>query len=166
MKQLPILKTLVQVLFVFSLLAMFFAVPFLLITIVMPDSVPFTIYEQKAVELPLISKLIAFIIVGAVALYIYALYIFKQTLVLFEKKRVFDPAVIKNFQLIGRNIFGGYLLYAIGSMAFKLSLNTLEINTDFIVDSIITIAIGLFFFVLSEVFQMAKTLKEENDLTV
>jgi len=166
MKQLPILKTLVQVLFVLSLLVMFFAVPFLLITIVMPGSVPFTIDGEKAVNLPLVSKLFAFLILGGAALFIYALYIFKQTLVLFEKRRVFDPAVIKNFQQIGRCIYGGYLLYAIGAMSFRLSRGTLSIDIDFIINAVFIIAIGMFFFVLAEIFLIAKTLKEENDLTV
>lgn len=166
MKQLPILKTLVQIMFVLSLLIMFFAVPFLLITIVMPESVPFTVDGEKAANLPLISKLLAFLILGAAALFIYALYIFKQTLVFFEKKKVFDAAVIKNFRLIGKSIYGGYLLYAIGAISYKLSRNTLEITTDFIIGSIFTISIGLFFNVLAEVFLVTKNLKEENNLTV
>lgn len=166
MKQLPILKTLVQVLFVLSLIVMFFAVPFLLITIVMPASVPFVIDGEKATDLPLISKLLTFLILGGAAMFIYALYIFKQTLVLFEKKRVFDASVIKNFQQIGRCVYAGYILYAVGVMSFRLTRGTLSIDMDFIIDSIFTIAIGLFFFVLAEVFLMAKNIKEENDLTV
>jgi hypothetical protein len=41
-----------------------------------------------------------------------------------------------------------------------------SVSTDFIMYSFLIVGVGLFFIVLSEVFLMAKNLKEGNDLTI
>jgi len=166
MKQLSLLKDLSQILFVLSLLSMFFLVPFWLLTFVMPQTIPFKINGETVTNIPLTTKLLGGIIIGGIAFFIYALYIFKETLVLFRKKKIFDLVVIKNFKLIGRCISAGFVLSAGGSMLLSLSRNYISIDFNFIIESIFIICLGLFFFVLGEVFQMAKNIKEENDLTV
>ena len=98
MKQLSLLKNLTQILFAFSLLAMFFLVPFWVLTFVIPQTIPFKINGETVANIPLTTKLFGGIIIGGIAFFIYALYIFKETLVLFRKKKIFDPNVIKNFK--------------------------------------------------------------------
>ncbi|MDV6167545.1 DUF2975 domain-containing protein [Flavobacterium sp. DG1-102-2] len=166
MKQLSLLKDLTQILFVLSLIVMFFLVPLWLLTFVMPETIPFKINGETAANLPTTAKLLAGLLIGGISLFIYALYIFKETLGLFRKKRIFSPDVIKNFRLTGRSILVGFVLIAGGSMLLSISRNTLSIDFNFIAESIFVICLGLFFFVLAEVFQMAKNIKEENDLTV
>lgn len=166
MIQLRSLKQLVQILFALSLLIMFFLVPFMLLSIVMPESIPFKIDDEMAKDLPLVSKLVAFIAIAGIGCFIYALYVFKQNLILFEKKRVFDAAVITNFRKMGRFIYIGGLLCIAGAIVFRLTRGTLSIELGSVAQMIFIFALGLFFEVLSGVFQWAKNLKEENDLTV
>jgi uncharacterized membrane protein len=145
---------------------MFFLVPFWVLSFMGPHTIPFKVNGEMVAATPIISKAFAGLIVAGIAFFIYALYIFKQTLDLFLKKRIFSPDVIKNFRLIGRSILTGYLLSGGGSMLYSLSRNTVSIDFNFIAQSIFIICLGLFFFVLGEVFQTAKNIKEENDLTV
>jgi len=166
MTQLRTLKQLVQVLFAISLFTMFFVVPFILISIIMPESIPFKIDGEMAKDMSLTSKLILFIIIGGFACFLYALHIFKQNLILFQKKKVFDAAVITNFRKIGRIIYIGGVLLTVGSVLFRLTRGEASIDLDFIIDLIFIFSLGLFFEVLAGVFQWAKNIKEENDLTV
>lgn len=166
MIQLRSLKQLVQILFALSLFVLFFLIPFMLISIVMPESIPFKIDGEMAKDVSLLSKLVVFIAIGGVGCFIYALHIFKQNLVLFEKKRVFDPAVIANFKKMRRFIYLGGLLYIAGAIAFRLTRGELSIELGFIAQMLFIFALGLFFEILAGVFQTAKKLKEENDLTV
>ncbi|RDI08593.1 DUF2975 domain-containing protein [Flavobacterium sp. AG291] len=166
MTQLRTLKLLVQILFALSLILMFFLIPFMLLSIVTPESIPFKINGEMAKDISVASKLTLFIVVAGFASFLYALYIFKQILILFEKKKVFDTSVITNFKKIGRIIYGGGVLLIIGSVSFRLTQGEAAMDLDFIIDLIFIFALGLFFEVLSGVFQWAKNLKEENDLTV
>lgn len=166
MTQLRTLKQLVQVLFALSLFVMFFLVPLILLSIVMPESIPFEIDGEMAKDISLISKMVLFIAMGGIGCFIYTLYIFKQNLILFEKKKVFDAAVITNFRKMGRIIYLGGIWFVIGTIVFRLTRGTLSIELGFIAKMIFIFALGLFFEVLAGVFQWAKNIKEENDLTV
>lgn len=166
MTQLRTLKQLVQILFVLSLFAMFFTVPFILLSIVMPESIPFKIDGEMAKDISTASKIVAFIVIGGVACFLYALYIFKQNLILFEKKRVFDAGVVTNFKKMGRFIYLGGVLFVGGAILFRMTKGMVSIDLNFILEAIFIFAMGLFFEVLAGAFQWAKKLKEENDLTV
>src|SRR4051812_3712455 len=100
MKKLVLLHTLIQILFALSLLVMFFLVPFWVLSFMSPHTIPFKVNGEMVAATPIISKAFAGLIVAGIAFFIYALYIFKQTLDLFLKKRIFSPDVIKNFRLI------------------------------------------------------------------
>ena len=166
MKRLIILHALVQILFALSLFIMFFLVPFWVLSFMSPHTIPFKVNGEMMAATPVIAKAFAGLVIAGIAFFIYALYIFKQTLNLFLKKRIFNPDVIKNFRLIGRSVLLGYILSGGGSILYNLSRNEGSIDFNFIAESIFTICLGLFFFVLSEVFQTAKNIKEENELTV
>lgn len=166
MKRLIILHALVQILFALALFIMFFLVPFWVLSFTYPHTIPFRVNGEMVAATPIIAKAFAGLMIAGIAFFIYALYIFKQTLDLFLKKRIFNPDVIKNFRLIGRSIILGYILSGGGSILYNLSRNEASIDFNFIAGSIFIICLGLFFFVLSEVFQTAKDIKEKNDLTV
>lgn len=166
MTQLRTLKQLVQILFALSMLAMFFTVPFILLSIVMPDSIPFKIDGEMAKDISTASKIVAFIVIGGIACFLYALYIFKQNLILFEKKRVFDVAVVANFRKVGRFIYLGGILVTVGSIAYRMTRGEVSIDLNFILEVLFIFAMGLFFEVLAGAFQWAKNIKEENDLNV
>ena len=166
MKRLIILHALVQILFSLSLLLMFFLVPFWVLSFTYPHTIPFKVNGEMVAATPIIAKAFAGLMIVGIAFFIYALYIFKQILDLFLKKRIFNPDVIKNFRLIGRSILLGYIFSGGGSILYNLSRNESSIDFNFIAGSIFIICLGLFFFVLSEVFQTAKNIKEENELTI
>lgn len=167
MSKLPLLKTFASILFALSMIVLFFAVPFIILWLFMPERVPFKLDGEPmtTVTAELVILLISLVI--GLGFFTYALYLFKTNLGLFEKKKIFDVTVIKNFAQIGKAILLGYLFCAMPITLYKiLAKNATEIDFEFIIDSLFIAGLGLFFIVLSEVFQMAKNIKEENDLTV
>lgn len=166
MKTLLLLKFLVQVMVVLSIAIIFFAVPFVLITIVMPGTIPFKINGLSATEIPLLQKILALITVLGSCCFIYALILFKQVLVLFEKKKMFYDDVITSFAKTGKFILLGYAIVAGCKLLLAMMNTNSRLTINFVLHSIIAIGIGLFFVVLSHIFRIAKALKEENTTTV
>jgi hypothetical protein len=167
MRKLPLLKSFASILFALSMIVLFFAVPFIILWLFMPERVPFKLDGEPmtTVTAELVILLISLVI--GLGFFAYALYLFKTNLGLFEKKKIFDATVIKNFAQMGKAILLGYLFCAVPVTLYKiLAKNATEIDFEFILDSLFIAGLGLFFIVLSEVFQMAKNIKEENDLTV
>lgn len=167
MSKLPLLKSFASILFALSMIVLFFAVPFIILWLFMPERVPFKLDGEPmtTVTAELVIVLISLVI--GLGFFAYALYLFKTNLGLFEKKKIFDATVIKNFAQMGKAILLGYLFCAVPVTLYKiLAKNATEIDFEFIIDSLFIVGLGLFFIVLSEVFQMAKNIKEENNLTV
>lgn len=169
MSKLPLLKTLVSILFYVSMIGMLFSVPFILILSVMPDKVPFAINEAgqaSQVDAELVLYLIALIVGGG--FFTYALYLFRKVLDLFSKKTLFDERTITSLDQCGKAILIGYFICIGAEFLYKMVVGKeIEISLNFGLNgSIAVISLGLFFMVLSEVFLKAKKIKEENDLTV
>lgn len=168
MKRLPILKVLAHILFILSIIAMFFAVPFIFVMAVMPGRIPFEIDNQPAAAYG--AETIIYLLASTVgfAFDIYALYLFKKLLRLFERNVIFHPDVIRLLDQIGKAILIGYAIcFAADFLYAALVENRMEIDfIDGIDTAIATIGLGVFFLVLSDVFLMAKNIKDENDLTV
>ena len=104
----------------------------------------------------------------AAGLHIYGVYLFRETIGYFKDRDVFNVIVIKRFSTIGKCIIAGDLIsgisYLINKIIYGDNLNApIEIRYDFLVGSVF---VALFCMVLSEVFKMAKEMKEENELTV
>ncbi|WP_294820773.1 DUF2975 domain-containing protein [uncultured Flavobacterium sp.] len=143
---------------------------FILLLIISPESVP------AGIRIATFSNDHGIGFIGTLALmfagycfFVYALYLFGKVLDLFSKRKIFDDLVIKYLNRIGQLILGGLALIAIPPHIYRLfTQNPININADSGTLSLVifTICFGLFFMVLSEVFLMAKGLKEENDLTV
>ncbi|WP_051200348.1 DUF2975 domain-containing protein [Flavobacterium subsaxonicum] len=167
MKNLSLLKTLTKILFVLCLIGIFFYVPFILMVAVFPESVPVKINGEAATTTT-VETLILMLALGiGFAFFTYALYLFKNVLELFQKKKIFHDDVIKNFNQIGKAIIIGYFIMVLSYVGYCLAAQKLiEISAEGFNQSILTVGLGLFFMVLSEVFLMAKNIKEENDLTV
>lgn len=166
MKKLSILKTYTTILFALAVLTVFFGIPFLLIAIIMPGSIPFKINGQPATDLSALQLILAFTLFLGFGLFVYTLYLFRQTLTLFEKNKLFDSAVIKNFDRMGKAILAGFIICGATMFAYNLTDGEISFDLDQIIKSVFVICLGLFFLVLSSVLERAKKLKEENDLTV
>lgn len=168
MKRLALLKTLTVILFILSVIGMFFAVPFILVLAIMPGRIPFKINGHPADAAGIETILLMLAIAAGCAFFIYALHLFKKTLELFEKKKIFHEDVVKYFDQTGKAILIGYAICAVAVFFYNtLVQNSIELDIAFgFNSSLFIIGLGLFFLVLSDVFLMAKNIKEENDLTV
>ena len=170
MRRLSVLKTVIDVAFVLAMIAVIFTLPLILMMAIMPDEIPFTINgDVEALQGKTEWELIIFCLIIYVAylFLVYALYLFKKTLILFKKRIIFDDVVIKNFDQMGKAILIGYFIAIAPMIFFALTDNPVQLKVSFgLNESLLMVGLGLFFMVLSEVFQMAKNLKEENELTV
>jgi len=168
MKRLSFLRKLVQIFFVACMIGLIVGVPFILMVAFIPERIPNQIFDMPAIDLRTEDVLYLFIELVSTAFYVYALYLFKKTLVLFEKKKVFSFDVIKLLDQTGRAIIVGCIVATVSSFIYAtLVEGTFEIDFTAGWDSAIFIlGLGLFFIVLGDVFGMAKQIKEENDLTV
>lgn len=171
MARLSFLKTLVSILFYLSMVIMIFSIPFLLILAVAPDQVPADITLKIAGEQPMVNtELILYLLAVIIAsgFYTYALFLFRKILGFFEKSILFDNRVITSLDQCGKAILIGYAIGLTAEVFYKLlTEKPISVNVDVgLSESIVTISLGLFFMVLSEVFLRAKKIKDENDLTV
>lgn len=153
--------------FVLCMIGIFFGVPCILMIIFLPGSVPFKINGEPAGAAGAETIVLLFAVAAGFGFFTYALYLFKKVLALFEKKKIFHDDVIKNLNQIGKAIIIGYFIVTVAYIFHQLlTAKPLELSTNGITETLLALGLGLFFMVLSEVFLIAKGLKEENDLTV
>jgi hypothetical protein len=99
-------------------------------------------------------------------LIIAALYFFRKVLNYFIRVKIFEETVIKSFQKIGNLLiisgFISLLISILGKIYFEQKI-TLEFGIN---QHLVIICLGLFFLILSEIFKIAKSAKQENDLTI
>jgi magnesium-transporting ATPase (P-type) len=111
------------------------------------------------------TKVLLIFIVLAALLIFYCVFLFRKTLSSFQRKKIFDLDVIKNFNRIGILLIISALLS--GIPAFIIKLLKKEVSFELGLNSFVMLfCLGLFFMVLSEVFMIAKKQKEENELTI
>ena len=167
MKKLALLKTITTIALIISVLVLIFSIPFILMTSFIPASIPFKINGVVAENLDTESVIFLLALVVGYAFYVYALYLFKKILELFEKKKIFHEDVIKNLDQTGKAILIGYLITVVAQFIYSMvTENRFEVELGVDLETMLVVCGGFFFMVLSEVFLMAKRLKDENDLTV
>ncbi|WP_181248532.1 DUF2975 domain-containing protein [Flavobacterium magnum] len=170
MRKLNILKTLIDLSFLFSLLAvagMTIFVPIYLSG--SADEGPLKINGQEVSAAEWGGKLVIMLGAAGGLFFVYAIYLLRKTVAHFRKREIFHEDVIRYFNAIGKCIITSTLLTHIPLFFYNmLHRNHLGIQIDgggF--DSLLlSISLGLFFMVLAEAFKIAKNLKEENELTV
>lgn len=106
--------------------------------------------------------------------YVYSIYLFKQNISSFIEFKLFTNQVIKNFKIMGVIYIASYIISSLIVPLFRQDIK-IEIgqDQDFFNFPLNGFVIGLFFLVLSKVFQIAKIqqeqnieLKQENELTI
>jgi len=168
MKRLSFLRKLVHIFFVACMIGLIFGFPFILMIGFFPERIPAEIFDMPATDLHIEDIVYLFLELVSTIFYVYALYLFKKTLVLFEKKKVFSFDVIKLLDQTGRAIIIGCIIGAVSSFMYATLVEG-AFEIDFTTgwdSSLFILGLGLFFIVLGDVFRMAKEMKEENDLTV
>jgi hypothetical protein len=111
------------------------------------------------------TKILFLMTLMASGLIIYSLYLFKRVMFFFQSKNIFDSLVIKNLNKIGINLTLSSLLFGIPSFIINVINKDVKLELG-LNPFILLFALGLFFMVLSEVFEIAKNMKEDNELTV
>jgi len=106
--------------------------------------------------------------------YIYSIFLFKQNISSFLSFDFFTKRVIKNFKIMGFIYIAGNIINSLIPATFRQDIKIDFSYTDDLLNFTLNgLVIGLFFLVLSKVFQIAKNqkeenieLKEENELTI
>ncbi|WP_309614462.1 DUF2975 domain-containing protein [Flavobacterium sp.] len=170
MKKLQILKNLLDLfwlLSMISLLAILLFVPFLLTGNI--GDYPVKIKGQEILSTDFFSKTVILVNVVSGILFIYSVYLLRKVVNHFQRRDIFNEEVIRYFNLIGKLIIASSLISNVSLSVFNaVKRNHIGLSLDFGgYDSfILSICLGLFFMVISEVFKIAKNIKEENELTI
>ncbi|RTY90863.1 DUF2975 domain-containing protein [Flavobacterium sp. GT3R68] len=170
MKKLNILKTLLDVFWVFSIigiigLALF--IPFMFFSDEAMD-IPIKINGEKILVIDWTTRIILVLGVIAYCFFVYAIYQLRKLLVLFSNRIIFDEKIILLLHQVGLNFMFASFLTGIPALIYNVRTKgdmAVEFGGGFS-SFLFTASLGLFFMVLSEVFKMAKTMKEENELTI
>jgi hypothetical protein len=166
MKKLVILKSLTTLFYISSIIGLIVGVPFVIIMLFMPGEIPFDIKGSPAAATDLHTLLSVTALFVGLPFFTYALYLFKKVLDLFGKNKIFNDDVIKYLSRIGKSIIIGYFIMALPYMIYGSFIDnelTVQLSPR---EAGLVIVAGLFFMVLSEVFSIAKNIKQENDLTI
>jgi len=176
MRKLNILKTCLDIFWIFGMIA-FVLILFMLSLYLFGNSndVPFRIKDTIIMSSDIYSKIVILINFICGALFIYSIYLLRKVITLFQKVEIFNPEITYLLNKIGKLIVFYSLLSNITLFAYKMYLKSnrhyksdYSISVDFGgFDSFwISISLGMFFMVISEVFKIAKNMKEENELTI
>jgi hypothetical protein len=167
MKKLNFLKAIVDFVWIMALISIPFLLFFISYLLVSKETfvIPIKMNGIEITVLDLNAKLALFFATASYIVIIYSLFLFRKLLHLFQLKIIFDETTIFYLNRIGALFIISGLLSGIPAFFFKLAEH--EIKIEIGSDSLLyLISLGLFFMVLSEVFKIAKTMKEENELTV
>ncbi|WP_457610458.1 DUF2975 domain-containing protein [Lutibacter sp.] len=99
-------------------------------------------------------------------LILYCIYLFRKILAYFLRVKIFDNLVISSFKKIGDLL----VIYSLLSMILKFTFKVFhQQKVEFTIGlnvQISLLCLGLFFMILSEIFNIARIEKQENDLTI
>ena len=170
MRKLNILKTVLDFFYVFTLIGVIgivIFVPFYLFSSEM--TIPIKIKGQEFTSTSILSKVVIFINVVSGLLFFYGIYLLRKIVGMFQKREIFNDEIVRLFNSVGRLIVISSILSS-GSLFIynMIERNHLGLSLDFgSYDSfLISISIGLFFMVISEIFKIATAMKAENELTI
>ncbi|MFK5878227.1 MAG: DUF2975 domain-containing protein [Flavobacteriaceae bacterium] len=167
MRKIHILKAIVDFIWIMTIVLIPVIIIFIpLLFIYDVKSLDFTISNVDLSTITIFGKILISMTLISYLMIIYSLYLFRKILDSFIRLKIFNFYVIKTFQKIG------VLLVLSGVTTFIISFTSdfyfqqklkLEIGIN---EHIVILCLGLFFMILSEIFKIAKSAKEENELTI
>jgi hypothetical protein len=167
MRKINILKGIVDLLWIFSM-------PIVLVIIGFSIAIFFVDLGELNIKInsvnfngnTLLSKTLLVISALNYLLIIAALYFFRKVLNYFIRVKIFEETVITSFKKIGNLLAVSGIISLTISMISKIYFEQ-KISLEFGLNQhIVIICLGLFFLILSEIFKIAKSTKQENDLTI
>lgn len=166
MRKLNFLKGIVDFVWITTL----FSSPFLLffMGVVLFDSdpldVPIKVNGTILEVVDLQTKVLFGFLCISASLIIYGLFLFRKLLRLFQLRIIFDKEIVSLMKRLGFVIILSALLGGIPNFILEIIKNNISLSLG-LNPFVLLFSLGLFFLVLSEVFTIAKSIKEENDLT-
>jgi len=168
MRKLNILKSILDFLWIVSMPIIIIILIFIPALFFVDDlkGIPFAINGQDLLAIDFISKIILSLVMISYLILLYCLFLFRKVLRFFQQLKLFDVFVHTTMNKIGLLLIISAFLSGVPSFLYSIIYNNkFEIDLSFS-PFILTLSLGLFFMVLSEVFKIAKTAKEENELTI
>ncbi|WP_055436060.1 DUF2975 domain-containing protein [Lacinutrix algicola] len=169
MKKLNILKSLVDFIWIVTCIPLILLLLFVSVFVFIDPSITETVLNVNTSEVAnssasvIITTLVLMIVL---LIGVYCFYLFRKTLRYFQQRKPFHDYVIATYRKMGNLLVVTGISATILFFVIKLIFESkLEINLG-LTPYIFIVCLGLFFMVLSEVFQIAKVAKEENELTV
>ena len=167
MRKLVFLKTIVDYVWIMSLIAFPLLIVFIgsILFSNEPIDIPINISgmniktDTSNDKIGLVLSMVNFGIV------LFALYNFKSLLNNFRKKIIFEENSYQLLDKIGNLVMLSASIYLISDLLGAFSKSTISVNLGF-GPFLYLMSLGLFFKDLSEVFIIGKRIKEENELTV
>jgi hypothetical protein len=171
MKPSILLKTILDICLYFLVISLIISVFFFVIQLITGENLtPININGTKILEFNTSSSVLIIIEMLIASMFIYTIYILRKLIRNFFKGKLFTTFQIASLRLIGQLIILITIFQGIVNFITPLIINgegRIGIEIDFTFGSFwFILAIGLFFIFLSKVFENAKKLKEENELTV
>lgn len=170
MRKLNILKAILDLFWLFSIIGavgIIIFLPFYLFSSDMDIAV-----KIKGQEIPnqnAFTKIIVFINVISSLIFLYSIYLLRKVVGLFQKREIFKTEVVKLFSLIGKLIVTYSITSNVSIFIYNMvERNHLGLTLDFGgYDSfLISISLGLFFTVISEIFKITINIKNESELII
>lgn len=170
MKKLHLLKTFIDIFWFFSIIAIVgitIVTPFMLFSSE-PFDLPVKVNGERITVIDIPSKILVVFLSVASYFFVYGIHLLRKLLDLFSKRQIFEELSITLLNKIGKCFVLASFITSIPAFFYNVIFKN-NISVDFgggFESFFFTASLGLFFMVLSEVFRMGKTIKEENELTV
>lgn len=167
MRKLNLLKAIIDWVWIMAVITipfLFFFIGYLLISNE-PFDIPIKMNGVEITVLDINAKLVLFFATISYIVILFGLHLMKKLLRLFQLKIIFDEKTISYLNRIGNLFIISGFLSGVPVFFYKIAQGEIKIEIG-ANPFLYLISLGLFFMVLSEVFKMAKTMKEENELTV
>lgn len=170
MRKLKILKTTLDFFWFFSIPACICMLVFLTFYIFESDSdMSINIKGHKIINHNAFTKTIVTINMISNLVFLYSIYIFRKVVFLFQKRDIFNPELPRMFNLIGISIITSSTISSLCFMIYQRvegKFPGLSLDFGGYDSFLISVSLGLFFMVLSTIFKILLSLKEENELTI
>lgn len=171
MKPPIILKTILDILFLFVI---FGTIIFLILVGIFmwnsEGSLPFRVNDNLISSLNSEAYTVLGFVLAGRFLFIYTVYKFKYLVRLFFKGKFLSVEQVQLIKIIGRLIIVVALLNTVPGVIYQTFFEPSPRRVDYGLASVdsfwFIIAIGLFFIFLSKIFENARLMKEENELTI
>jgi len=167
MRKLVFLKTIVDYVWIMSLIAFPLLIVFIGFVLFSnePNDIPINISGIKINADTSLGKIGLVLSILNFGILLFALYNFKSLLNNFRKKIIFEVNTYQLLDKIGNLVMLSASIYLISDLLGAFSKSTISVNLGF-GPFLYIMALGLFFKVLSEVFIIGKRIKEDNELTI